>query len=80
MSIIFVLFSGMPMYKNPFEKGQLIVQFLVNFPTSIPPEVIPALENCLPPRPMVRSFCMQWIFQHSEITRIPTRPELSRNN
>lgn len=43
----------MPMYKNPFEKGQLIIQFLVNFPNRIPPEVIPALENCLPPRPRV---------------------------
>ncbi|GBP59469.1 DnaJ homolog subfamily A member 1 [Eumeta japonica] len=48
-----VLNEGMPMYKNPFEKGQLIIQFLVNFPNRIPPEVIPALENCLPPRPMV---------------------------
>lgn len=44
------------MYKNPFEKGQLIIQFLVNFPNSIPHEVIPALENCLPPRPRVRKF------------------------
>lgn len=44
---------GMPMYKNPFEKGQLIIQFFVDFPNCIPPEVIPALENCLPPRPRV---------------------------
>lgn len=42
--------SGMPQYKNPFEKGRLIVQFWVQFPQSIPPEVIPALENALPPR------------------------------
>ncbi|KAM3967235.1 dnaJ heat shock protein family (Hsp40) member A4-like [Aphomia sociella] len=48
-----VLNEGMPMYKNPFEKGQLIIQFLVNFPERIPHEVIPALENCLPPRPRV---------------------------
>lgn len=48
-----VLNEGMPMYKNPFEKGQLIIQFLVNFPNRIPPELIPALENCLPPRPRV---------------------------
>lgn len=41
------------MYKNPFEKGQLIIQFVVNFPKHIPPEVIPALENCLPDRPLV---------------------------
>lgn len=48
----------MPMYKNPFEKGQLIIQFLVNFPNRIPPEVIPALENCLPPRPRVCTYCI----------------------
>lgn len=45
-----VLGEGMPQYKNPFEKGRLIIQFLVNFPKTLPPEVIPALENCLPPR------------------------------
>lgn len=48
-----ILNEGMPMYKNPFEKGQLIIQFIVNFPKRIPPEVIPALENCLPPRPLI---------------------------
>lgn len=52
IKLIFYL-PGMPMYKNPFEKGQLIIQFLVNFPSNIPPEVIPALENCLPARPVV---------------------------
>jgi len=40
----------MPRYKNPFEKGRLIVQFWVQFPKTIAPEVIPELENCLPPR------------------------------
>lgn len=42
--------EGMPRYKNPFEKGRLIVQFWVQFPKTIPPEIIPQLENCLPPR------------------------------
>ncbi|PNF37830.1 DnaJ subfamily A member 1 [Cryptotermes secundus] len=46
-----IMNEGMPQYKNPFEKGRLIVQFLVNFPSSLPPELIPQLENCLPPRP-----------------------------
>lgn len=45
-----VLGEGMPQYKNPFEKGRLIIQFLVNFPTTLPREVIPALEECLPAR------------------------------
>lgn len=40
----------MPQYKNPFEKGRLIVQFMVQFPSRMAPEVVPALENCLPPR------------------------------
>lgn len=42
--------EGMPQYKNPFEKGRMIIQFLVQFPKTLPPEVIPSLENCLPPR------------------------------
>ncbi|KAI4460052.1 dnaj-like-2 isoform a-related [Holotrichia oblita] len=42
--------EGMPQYKNPFEKGRLIVQFLVMFPNEIDPAIIPTLENCLPPR------------------------------
>lgn len=42
--------EGMPRYKSPFEKGRLIVQFWVQFPKAIAPELIPQLENCLPPR------------------------------
>ncbi|KAJ1527730.1 hypothetical protein ONE63_007687 [Megalurothrips usitatus] len=42
--------EGMPQYKNPFEKGRLIIQFLVNFPTQIDPALIPQLEQCLPAR------------------------------
>lgn len=45
-----ILNEGMPQYKNPFEKGRMIVQFWVQFPKTLPPEVIPALENALPPR------------------------------
>lgn len=40
----------MPQHKNPFEKGRLIIQFFVSFPSSIDPKIVPALENCLPPR------------------------------
>lgn len=42
--------EGMPIYKNPTEKGRLVIQFSVNFPKSIPAPVIPQLERCLPPR------------------------------
>lgn len=48
-----VIGEGMPHYKNPFEKGRLIVQFMVNFPNSLPAEKIPMLESCLPPRPEI---------------------------
>jgi len=48
-----VLSEGMPQYKNPFEKGRLLVQFIVDFPDKIPLEHIPLLEKILPPRPEV---------------------------
>lgn len=46
-----ILNEGMPEYKNPFEKGRLIVQFFVVFPTELSPEAIAALETALPDRP-----------------------------
>lgn len=48
-----IMGEGMPMYKNPFEKGRLIIHFLVVFPDRIPSELIPTLEQCLPDRPVV---------------------------
>lgn len=54
MELMCVLGEGMPHYKNPFEKGRLIIQFQVIFPTSIQPELVPQLENCLPTRPAVQ--------------------------
>lgn len=45
-----ILNEGMPVYKDPFTKGRLIIQFVVNFPKMIEPTVLPALEQCLPPR------------------------------
>lgn len=48
-----ILGEGMPTYKNPFEKGRLIIQFNVIFPNAIPMELVPALESCLPSRPVV---------------------------
>lgn len=43
--------EGMPIHKNPFEKGSMFLKFTVEFPDSIDPAVIPNLEMCLPPRP-----------------------------
>ena len=44
--------EGMPQYKNPFEKGQLIVQFSVQFPQDnwLNAEKLQQIENLLPPR------------------------------
>ena len=40
--------EGMPTYRNPFEKGKLIIQFTVDFPETLDPAIIPKLENLLP--------------------------------
>ena len=50
-----VLNEGMPMYKNPFEKGRLIVQFNVKFPENgeIDVNKLGDLEKILPARPKV---------------------------
>ena len=45
-----ILNEGMPHYKNPFEKGRLIVQFLVKFPERIDPGHAAQLEKLLPAR------------------------------
>uniref|UniRef100_A0A803JUZ0 DnaJ heat shock protein family (Hsp40) member A1 n=1 Tax=Xenopus tropicalis TaxID=8364 RepID=A0A803JUZ0_XENTR len=47
-----VLNEGMPIYRRPYDKGRLIVQFQVNFPASnsISPDKLPLLEKLLPAR------------------------------
>jgi len=47
-----VMNEGMPMYKNPFEKGRLVISFKINFPANgeIPIAKIPTLESILPAR------------------------------
>lgn len=40
----------MPLHRNPFEKGRLIIKFDVKFPTSIGKDRIPKLEKILPTR------------------------------
>lgn len=47
-----VLNEGMPMYRNPYEKGRLIIQFSINFPKKgeIDIKKIGDLEKVLPPR------------------------------
>ena len=44
--------EGMPMYKNPFEKGKMIIKFKVEFPQDnfTSPENLAKLESILPKR------------------------------
>lgn len=42
--------EGMPMHRNPFEKGRLIIKFDVKFPEKIKVEQVPSLEKVLPTR------------------------------
>jgi len=41
--------EGMPQYRNPFQKGRLIIQFTVVFPSSLDPGMAQALARVLPP-------------------------------
>jgi len=47
-----IMNEGMPIYREPFERGQLIVIFEVEFPEKhwLPEHLLPKLENLLPPR------------------------------
>ncbi|XP_069758961.1 dnaJ homolog subfamily A member 4-like [Narcine bancroftii] len=47
-----VVNEGMPIYRDPFDKGQLIIQFSVKFPPYgwISPQRMVELEHLLPPR------------------------------
>lgn len=45
--------EGMPIYRSPFDKGNLIVQINVEFPKTIESSVAQQLEKLLPPRPEI---------------------------
>ncbi|KAG6736548.1 hypothetical protein POTOM_060592 [Populus tomentosa] len=40
--------EGMPMYKRPFMKGKLYIHFNVDFPDSLTPDQVKAIETILP--------------------------------
>ncbi|KAL3530300.1 hypothetical protein ACH5RR_009622 [Cinchona calisaya] len=42
--------EGMPMYQKSFMRGKLYIHFTVEFPSSLSPEQVKALEGVLPPR------------------------------
>ncbi|MED6135342.1 DnaJ protein 2, partial [Stylosanthes scabra] len=43
--------EGMPMYQRPFMKGKLYIHFSVEFPESLNPDQVKALEAVLPEKP-----------------------------
>jgi len=65
--------EGMPTYRNPFEKGRMIVQFNVVFPPNLDPAVADALANILPPaeEPMIPD-------EHDEVDLNDFDPESDR--
>jgi len=71
-----VLNEGMPMYKNPFEKGRLIIQFNIKFPENGDIDVnrLPELEKILPPRVKVNIPA-----EHEEHTLVDLDPAGERN-
>jgi len=69
-----VFSEGMPTYRNPFEKGKLIIQFSVNFPERIEPEMAAKLEKILPAKeePIVPD-------EHEDVDLNDFDPEEERN-
>lgn len=43
--------EGMPYHGNPFTKGRLFIVFRVDFPSTLPKELVSSLQSCLPPVP-----------------------------
>lgn len=48
--IKYIYDEGMPVYKEPFTKGRLIIHFAVAMPKTLDPAVLPQLELCLGPK------------------------------
>merc|ERR1719431_398009 len=67
--------EGMPTYRNPFEKGRMIVQFNVVFPPNLDPAVADALAKVLPPaeEPMIPD-------DHDEVDLNDFDPEADRQH
>merc|ERR1719384_1829281 len=65
--------EGMPTYRNPFEKGKLIVKFAIDFPEALEPQVAQRLEGLLPPKsePIIPD-------EHDEVNLSEFDPEANR--
>ncbi|MCD9639999.1 DNAj domain protein, partial [Datura stramonium] len=51
--------EGMPMYQRPFMRGKLYINFTVDFPDTLTPELCKNLEAVLPPRPKTQASNME---------------------
>jgi len=67
--------EGMPQYRNPFEKGRMILQFNVVFPPNLDPKIADALAKVLPAgeEPMIPD-------DHDEVDMNDFDPESDRQN
>merc|ERR1719385_190852 len=67
--------EGMPQYRNPFEKGRMILQFNVVFPPMLDPQIADALAKVLPAgeEPMIPD-------DHDEVDMNDFDPENDRQN
>lgn len=45
--------EGMPLYRNPFDKGNLLVHTIVQFPDTLDATIAEQLEKLLPPKPTI---------------------------
>jgi DnaJ-class molecular chaperone len=45
--------EGMPRYRHPFEKGSLLVKFEIEFPETLPVNLVEQLATILPAKPKV---------------------------
>lgn len=73
--------EGMPMHRNPFEKGFLYIKFDVKFPEKqfASPEQLTALEALLPPRPPAPVFDLKDEMTE-EVTLMDYDPSTERQN
>lgn len=48
-----IVSEGMPIHRNPFDKGNLLIQISVQFPDEIDAKIAAQLEKLLPPKPVI---------------------------
>jgi len=61
--------EGMPMHKNPYQKGNLFIRFTIDWPKNgtLTPDQIALLSRALPPKPDLGAVPME----HEEVTTEP---------